>query len=277
MFNITKRSGGRGRRRITSLLLAAGVSMGFLLPAAPASADTASTLTVVGTSDVQDSGLIPGLITPMFEKAYPQFTLNYVSLGSGAAIAYAEAGTASALIVHAASLENQFVANGYSLEKYGRAVFWGDYVLLGPASDPAGVLSGAPHSIVQAFQDIAAAGAAGHADLVSRANTSGTAVQEHAIWALTSGTTLCTVSAANGGGDAPSTASRPTRRGTTPPDWSRARTSRRPTPATSPTPSPPATTTATSSPTGAPSSACSAQPAVAPPGRPAGRRPTCRS
>jgi len=173
---------------------------------APAQADDAGTLTVVGTSDIFDSTLVQSVIKPGFEAAFPQYTLNYVSKGTGAAIAYAEAGTASALIVHAASLENQFVAQGYSHEQYGRAIFWGDYVLLGPAGDPAGVLSGSPHDIVGAFQRVAAAGAAGTANFVSRGGTPGTTVQEHAIWALTSGATTCAVSEANGGGTSPSTA-----------------------------------------------------------------------
>jgi tungstate transport system substrate-binding protein len=181
----------------------------FLLPAMAAKADTPSTLTVVGTSDVQDSGLMPDLITPGFEKAFPQLTLKYVSVGTGVAISDAESGVASALLVHAASLENQFVQEGFSAEPYGRAIFYGDYVLLGPASDPAGVLSKAPHDIAGAFARIAAAGAAGKADFVSRGGTSGTTVQEHAIWALDAGIAglnLCMVSSANGGGQAPSTA-----------------------------------------------------------------------
>jgi tungstate transport system substrate-binding protein len=168
-------------------------------------ADTTTTVTVVGTSDVFDSGLIQNVIEPGFEAAYPQFTLNYVSQGTGAAIAYAEAGTASALLVHAASLENQFVASGFSEEQYGRAIFYGDYVLLGPKSDPAGVMSnGAPsHDIVTAFQKIAAAGALGNANFVSRGGTPGTTVQEHAIWALTTGVPTCPVSSTSGGGAVP--------------------------------------------------------------------------
>jgi tungstate transport system substrate-binding protein len=183
-----------------------------LTPAA-SHADTSSTITVVGTSDVFDSGLIQNVIKPDFEAANPQYTLNYVSLGTGAAISYAEAGAASALLVHAASVENTFVSSGYSDEQYGRAIFYGDYVLLGPASDPAGVMSGSDpsHNIVTAFEKIAAAGAAGHANFVSRANTSGTAIQEHQIWALTAGVPdLCTISSGtNGGGEVPSTATGP--------------------------------------------------------------------
>jgi tungstate transport system substrate-binding protein len=169
-------------------------------------ADTPTTVTVVGTSDVFDSGLIQNVIEPDFEAAYPQYTLNYVSQGTGAAIAYAEAGTASALLVHAASLENQFVANGYSAEQFGRAIFYGDYVLLGPASDPAHVFADAPNDVVSAFEDIAAEAAAnGDVNFVSRGGTPGTTVEEHQIWALTAGVTTCPVSPANGGGTVPST------------------------------------------------------------------------
>jgi tungstate transport system substrate-binding protein len=169
-------------------------------------ADDAATVTVVGTSDVSDSNLVSAVLKPGFEAAYPQYHLNYVSQGTGAAIATAKAGAASGLLVHAASLENQFVADGYSNEPYGRAIFYGDYVLLGPASDPAGVLANAPHDIVTAFERIAAAGQAGNANFVSRGGTPGTTVEEHLIWAKTTGVTLCDVSAANGGGSSPSTA-----------------------------------------------------------------------
>jgi tungstate transport system substrate-binding protein len=196
-------------RRVLSIGAAALLCI-FLLTAVSARADTPSTLTVVGTSDVQDSGLMPDLIAPKFKQVFPQYTLKYVSVGTGVAISDAESGVASALLVHAASLENQFVAQGYSRERFGRAVFYGDYVLLGPASDPAGVLSNAPHDMASAFARIAAAGAASKADFVSRGGTPGTTVQEHAIWALDAGTAglnLCTVSSANGGGEAPSTAS----------------------------------------------------------------------
>jgi tungstate transport system substrate-binding protein len=199
--------------RRVALAAIATVAAVTLTPAT-SHADTSSTITVVGTSDVFDSDLIQNVIKPDFEAANPQYTLNYVSLGTGAAITYAEAGTASALLVHAASLENQFVAPAsgpsFSDEQFGRAIFYGDYVLLGPSGDPAGVMSGTSpsHDIVTAFQKIATAGAGGTADFVSRANTSGTSVEEHAIWALTSGVpNLCTIAPGpNGGGEVPSTA-----------------------------------------------------------------------
>jgi tungstate transport system substrate-binding protein len=197
------------RRSLGLALVLTAVLAGQAVLPASSDADTTSTLTVVGTSDVFDSNLVQSVLKPGFEAAYPQYTLNYVSKGTGAAIAYAKAGTASALLVHAASLENQFVADGYSAEPYGRAIFWGDYVLLGPATDPAGVLNGSTHDIVGAFEKIAAAGAAGHANFVSRGGTPGTTVQEHAIWALTQGVSTCTVSSTNGGGTVPSSTTNP--------------------------------------------------------------------
>ncbi len=206
------------RTRSLSLVVAFAVAVTGLALAAPATQATSTTpFIVVGTSDVSDSNLMSAVIEPGFEAAYPQYDLQYVPKGTGPAITYAEAGSASALIVHAASLENQFVdpstpanpnAKSYSYEQYGRAVFYGDYVLLGPASDPAGVLNGASHDIVTAFEKIAAAGADGHATFVSRGGTPGTTIQEHAIWALTdSSVNKCDVSQANGLGQTPTSGS----------------------------------------------------------------------
>ncbi|HVW80510.1 MAG TPA: substrate-binding domain-containing protein [Mycobacteriales bacterium] len=188
---------------------------------APAVHASTTAVNIVGTSDVSDSDLVQSVLAPGFAAAYPGYHLNYIPKGTGAAIAYAESGAADGLIVHAESLENQFVDPGngrpsYSYEPFGRAIFYGDFVLLGPSDDPAGVLARAPHDVVDAFKDIAVAGAAGKADFVSRGGTPGTTVEEHQIWQLLTGSggaskvdglTLCELSAADGGGYSPSTAS----------------------------------------------------------------------
>ena len=177
-----------------------------------ASADTSSTLTVIGTSDVSDSGLIPNVIQPGFQKQFPQYAFKYIGTGTGNAISTAESGSAGAsvLIVHAASLENQFVANGYSQEQYGRALWINDFVLGGPNADPAGVKTTGLHDIARAFAGVAASGIAGKSTFVSRGGTPGTTVQEHLIWQLMAqsglspaGLLLCGVSSANGGGWTP--------------------------------------------------------------------------
>jgi ABC-type tungstate transport system permease subunit len=186
-----------------------------------ARADSATSLTVVGTSDVSDSGLMSNVIQPAFHAAYPQYSFSYIGKATGAAISYAETGEfgPSVLLVHAASLENQFVAGGYSSERYGRAVFRNDFVLAGPKGDPASVdgrrarrsrTTSAAHNIARAFADVAAAGVAGRATFVSRGGTPGTTVAEHQIWELVAtshlaprGLLLCAVNATDGGGDTP--------------------------------------------------------------------------
>jgi tungstate transport system substrate-binding protein len=211
--------GGSGAlRRLLAVPLLGLVTAGILLLMAPAlaSADTSSTLTVVGTSDVSDSGLVPNLIMPEFEKAYPQYSFSYKGSATGEAIQNAETGTGgpSVLIVHAASLENQFVAGGYSYNnQYGNAIFINDFVLAGPTGDPAGVAANGANNVAQAFADVAAAGIAGKATFFTRGGTttaSGTTVEEHEIWGLVyssglapAGLVLCNVSAADGGGMSP--------------------------------------------------------------------------
>jgi tungstate transport system substrate-binding protein len=209
------------RRRLLAVPLVGVLTAAALLVApALASADTSSTLTVVGTSDVSDSGLIPNLIEPEFNKAFPQYTFKYVGSATGVAIQSAENGTGgpSALIVHAASLENQFVAGGFSYNnQYGNAIFVNDFVLAGPTGDPAGVAANGANNIAQAFADVAAAGANGQATFYTRGGTttaSGTTVEEHEIWSFVNSSglrpaslTLCTVSAADGGGMSPVNAS----------------------------------------------------------------------
>ena len=168
----------------------------LLIAPALASADTSSTLTVIGTSDMSDSGLFPNVIQTGFQKAYPQYTFKYIGTGTGNAIAQAESGAAGAsvLVVHAESLENEFVAGGYSYEQYGRALWINDFVLAGSNADPAGVVGNASNNIALAFADVAAAGINGgatpKATFVSRGGTPGTTVAEHAIWQLVSSSGL---------------------------------------------------------------------------------------
>ncbi|HEY2316666.1 MAG TPA: substrate-binding domain-containing protein [Solirubrobacteraceae bacterium] len=201
-----------GRRVLAAPLLPLLAAAALMLAPVPAGADTSSTLTVIGTSDLSDSGLMTNVIQPAFQKAFPQYTFKYIGTATGTAISNAESGAvgASVLIVHAASLENHFVANGYSYEKYGRAIFTNDFVFAGPSGDPAGVAANGANNIAQAFADVASAGIAGKATFVSRGGTPGTTVEEHQIWALvqssnlaSSGLLLCAVNATAGGGMTP--------------------------------------------------------------------------
>ncbi len=126
--------------------------------------------------------MLDQLITPQFERRFPQYDLKFVAVGTGQAITNARAGQGDVLIGHSPALERQFVADGFSDEPVGRTVMWNDYVIVGPASDPAGVLRAARNDAAGALEAIAAAGAAGRAHFVSRGDNSGTNTKEREIW-----------------------------------------------------------------------------------------------
>lgn len=183
------------RLHLVLLLLAVGTAS---LGTGPASA---ATIRVQSTTDTIDAGLVDGLLKQAYAAAQPGDTLQYVGVGTGKALDNAKQGIADVVITHAPSLEQQFVDQGFSAEPFGRAIFSSDYVLVGPTDDPAGVTGNAGHDAITALEDIAAAGAAGHASFVSRGDNSGTNVQEQLMWGLTSA--LPAVQhASNGGSDA---------------------------------------------------------------------------
>ncbi len=174
--------------RRAGLIVALLASMAFASPAL-----AVDDVVVQGTTDIRDAGLLDDVIVPGFEAAYPQYNLQYIAVGTGQALTNARNGQGDAVLTHAAPLEAQFVADGYSAEPFGRAIFYSDYVILGPQSDPAGVLSGAAHNAAHALELIAAAGTSGTANFVSRGDNSGTNVAEEQIWSRTTGVTLCDV------------------------------------------------------------------------------------
>jgi tungstate transport system substrate-binding protein len=141
-------------------------------------------LIVQSTTSVRDSGLLDKLIAPQFKRRFPHYDLKFIAVGTGQAIANARAGQGDVLIGHSPALERKFVADGFSAESVGRTVMWNDFVIVGPARDPAGVLRAARHDGVRALEAIAAAGAAGRANFVSRGDDSGTNTKERDIWGL---------------------------------------------------------------------------------------------
>ena len=95
--------------------------------------------------------------------------------GTGKALKLGEAGDVDVVFVHARKLEDKFVANGYGVNR--RDVMYNDFVLLGPADDPAGV--GKAKSASDAYRAISAKGA----PFISRGDESGTHQKEKEIWA----------------------------------------------------------------------------------------------
>jgi tungstate transport system substrate-binding protein len=144
----------------------------FAVFAAAGSAPAQSSVVILSTTtSTQDSGLLDVLV-PMFEKQ-SGLTVKTISVGTGQALALAARGEADVTLAHAPSLEKKYVAEGKMLNR--RLVMYNDFVIVGPAEDPAKI-EGA--RAAEAFKRIAAS----RARFVSRGDRSGTNVLEQALW-----------------------------------------------------------------------------------------------
>lgn len=123
-------------------------------------------------------GPIDAGIVSVLENAFEQETgirVRHVGAGTGEALKIAEKGNIDLVMVHARSLEEKFVAAGFGTERI--PFMYNDFVIVGPASDPAGVRG--MKSATEALRKIAAASA----PFVSRGDKSGTHVAEMELWA----------------------------------------------------------------------------------------------
>jgi tungstate transport system substrate-binding protein len=128
-------------------------------------------ITVASTTSTENSGLF-GHILPMFQKE-TGIEVRVVAVGTGQAIELAKNGDADVLFVHHKPSEEQFVAEGFGVERH--EVMYNDYVIVGPASDPAGVKGS--KDVDDALAKIAA-----EAPFASRGDDSGTHKAELALW-----------------------------------------------------------------------------------------------
>jgi tungstate transport system substrate-binding protein len=152
------------RRRLVCAVL-------ILTLAGGAAAEPAA-LTLVSTTTTRDSGLLDHLL-PRFERE-TGIEVRVISVGTGQALALGRRGDADVLLVHDRASEDAFLAEGFALSR--RDVMYNDFVLVGPAADPAGV---------RGFADAAAALgriAQAKAAFVSRGDESGTHQAELRLW-----------------------------------------------------------------------------------------------
>ncbi len=92
-------------------------------------------LKLATTTSTENSGLLDEL-HPRFEKKYGVL-VHTISVGTGKALRLGQNGDVDVVFVHAKEAEDAFVARGYGVRR--RAVMYNDFVIVGPASDPAGV------------------------------------------------------------------------------------------------------------------------------------------
>ncbi len=131
------------------------------------------TLTLTTTTSTYDTGLLDE-IHPDFEEMYG-VSVDAVAQGTGAALESARNGDSDVVMVHARGLEDEFMRNGYGINR--RDLMFNDFVIVGPESDPAGIQG--MSSATEALTTIADAEAA----FVSRGDDSGTHTKERNLWA----------------------------------------------------------------------------------------------
>jgi len=159
-----------------SLLIVLAVALGACAPVTPATTELPAgpsnpNLILATTTSTQDSGLLDVLI-PLFE-AESGYTVQTVAVGSGQAMKMGEDGNADVLLVHAPASEVTFMENGFG--KNRALVMHNDFVIVGPAADPAGIKG---MTVVDALKSLSA----GNATFVSRGDDSGTHKAELSLW-----------------------------------------------------------------------------------------------
>ena len=153
------------RRGILPMLLAA--------VALPAMAQERS-ITVASTTSTEQSGLF-GHILPIFTRE-TGIAVRVVALGTGQALDVGRRGDADVVFVHDRAAEERFVAQGFGGPR--RHVMFNDFVITGPAADPARIA--VLGDTAEALRRIAAA----RAPFISRGDRSGTHAAELRLWQL---------------------------------------------------------------------------------------------
>jgi tungstate transport system substrate-binding protein len=158
-----------------SLLAVFVLALSACAPAAPVATEVPlpanPNLILATTTSTQDSGLLDVLI-PLFEKE-TGYTVQTVAVGSGQAMKMGEEGNADVLLVHAPATEVTFMENGFGKDR--ALVMHNDFIIVGPAADPAKI-KGMP--VVDALEAVMTK----NATFVSRGDDSGTHKAELNLW-----------------------------------------------------------------------------------------------
>jgi tungstate transport system substrate-binding protein len=126
---------------------------------------------MASTTSTEQSGLFPYLL-PEFKKA-SGIDVKVVAVGTGQAIDMGRRGDADVLFVHDQVAEEKVVAEGFAVKRF--AVMYNDFVLIGPAADPAKTKG---KDFAEALKKLHA----GNANFVSRGDKSGTHAAELRYW-----------------------------------------------------------------------------------------------
>ncbi len=157
---------------LRALVLAASTLV-LAMPLGTRAAEPANRIIVLATGHtLRDSGLLDVLI-PVFEKK-TGYIVRPIAIGTGQALAMGKRGDADILLTHDPEAEIPLVMEGYFINR--RQFMHNDFVIVGPAQDPAKVAR--TKSAAAALRQIAEA----KVTFVSRGDDSGTHKREQALW-----------------------------------------------------------------------------------------------
>ena len=122
-----------------------------------------------------DAGIV-GALEDQFEKE-TGIRVRHVGAGTGAALEIAKKGNIDLVLVHAKSLEEKFIADGFGTQRI--PLMYNDFVIVGPAADPAGIKG--LKVATDALKKIMDSGSL----FISRGDKSGTHVAEMELWGKT--------------------------------------------------------------------------------------------
>jgi tungstate transport system substrate-binding protein len=138
-----------------------------------AMAQTGKFILMASTIGPIDAGIV-NVLEDQFEKE-TGIRVRHVGAGTGAALKIAEKGNVDLVMVHAKSLEEKFIRDGFGTERI--PLMYNDFVIVGTENDPAGIKG--LKSATEALRKISERGAA----FISRGDGSGTHVAEMELWA----------------------------------------------------------------------------------------------
>ena len=150
----------------------------FCLPLAcsgPGKVKTPKFIFLASTIGPIDAGIV-GALEDGFEKE-SGIRVRHVGTGTGAALDIAKKGNVDLVLVHAKSLEEKFVQEGYGTERID--LMYNDFVIVGPPDDPAGIKG--MKSATEALKKISER----KVTFISRGDKSGTHVAEMQLWEKT--------------------------------------------------------------------------------------------
>ncbi len=149
------------------------VAIGMMVVGAAACDCSEDTLRVATTSSLYDTG-IWSYLEPMFEEEYG-IELDVIYAGTGIAFEYGRRGDVDVITVHSKTREEEFVAEGYGIERVPFAYNY--FLIVGPEDDPAGIAGISPEEALALLAETESG------IFISRGDDSGTHNKEQAIWA----------------------------------------------------------------------------------------------